>query len=382
MTYIVYLLKISYHILIIFALLFFGCYFHFKSTKIVIGNSTVGSIGGRKNIAIISIIFLGLFEAFYSFICGPLNEFLQDRSYYAFFYEKNAFNPVNSMGVYYLMKLLNHISNNPYLFFCVAAFIYVVVIMIAINIFELPLNVRFMTLLCIGLSQCLLYGCYQIKQALATAFAAVSIAFMLKNRKIPAVITLVLAILFHEVAWILVPIYVLIIFSDRRIVRYSMYVVLFIFIVGFEVATRQAIQIITSIIPSLQTQLSIYVDATGAFENNNTIALSIIKGIPFYWLLYYCIKNKVKNNKINDNYYAYYILLVIVVVTTLLTAITPWAWRFAELLYIPVFIFASEIYCDLSNKKKKEFVIIFLVPLAFFTFRKLFMCYFLYGGLI
>ena len=92
-------------------------------------------------------------------------------------------------------------------------------------------------------------------------------------------------------------------------------------------------------------------------------------------------RNKVRR-KIED-IDKYLLLCVFASVATIASAFMPWMWRFAELVYFPVFIFAALLRDQFdNNKKKNEFDLIVCLSFAFFTYRKLILSYFIYGGIV
>ncbi len=381
---------LEYFLKIIYQPIFAGFIYIVVKGKTIQEKELIVSFGSNHQRAFMSrnhriglflIVFLGVFEGIYSVICGPENVFLADREYYAIRFARGTYSSASSLGIYYLTFILNKISYNPYVFFFVAGWLFLIITLIAYNESDdsTPL---FFGLLCV--SQYLMYGCYQIKQSFAIALSGLAIVILLKERKkvLPGLL-IALAIYFHEVAWIMIPIFVVIIFSDKKLVKYSMYLILIVMMLGFRDISRIAVSYISRYIPSLSMQMVQYIDETGSIETGNSSILIILKGAPFYWVFIYSLFKRNDLKPQIANFDAYFLITVIISATSLLSAINAWIWRFGELLYIPLFAFICQINDKLeSDRDKKTFKYITLVLFAIFTYRKLLICYFNYGGIV
>ena len=375
----VYILKILYHLLCTF--LIYGL------ARTACGKSLTIHAGSRilytkdtnsRSIILGSFLIICLLEGIYSFICGPYHVYLADRRVFANRFVGGYYTKAASIGLYYLQDFLRLFTNNPDVLFFVVAFIFMAATLLAYNTSK---DSRPMALLYMCMSQYMLYGCYQLKQALAAAFAGLAIVLFLDNKKALSIIASVLAIMFHETAFVLVPLFIVIYGSKSKIIKYSSYAFLILFVFFFSRFSMVGIRIFTNLIPDMANQVSIYLDETGGLETGGSI-LTAIKGLPIYYITYIGFSNRdrLRNRIINID--KYLLICVFASVATLSTTFMSWMWRFSELVYFPVFIFAALMRDELETKRKREYDLIICFSLAIFTYRKLIMSYFIYGGLV
>ena len=383
LDWLVYITKIAYQpVMAGFMYLVANQYKVSKEIRLRRGTiDSVSDLHRRRNLSLGIIVVLSTLEGLYSVICGPKDVFLADREYYAIRFERESFRQANSLGVYYIQHLLNHYTHNPYVFFYVSGLLFLLVTLLAYR-YSMDVTLLFFGLLCC--SQYLMYGCYQIKQAIAIAISGLAIVLLLRYHSlaIPGLL-IAIAICFHEIAWIMIPLCIAIRYSDRLSVKLICYITLAATILWFPEISRRVITLINRYIPSVSLQVTQYVDETGAVSTHSGRLLSVLKGIPFYYVaLIGLVKSEDLKNKIN-NYDAYMMISMIISATSVLNLWNYWLWRFGELLYIPYFCFVCKIHASLEDKRERiNFATIVLGFLAIFTYRKLFMCYFQYGGII
>ena len=379
MESVVYILKIQYHLFCTFIIYGLACRAPGTSVTIHVGKRTLftKSSNSRK-IIFGSFIAICIFEGIYSFICGPYHVYLVDRKVFANRFAGEYYTKTGSIGLYYILSFLRSLTADPDIMFFVVAFIYMAATLLAYNTSK---DAKPIALLYMCMSQYMLYGCYQLKQALATAFAGLAIVCYLENRKLGSLISAVLAISFHESAFVLGPLFVALFCSKSKLIRYGSYAALVLFVFFFSSFSRIGVNIFTSIIPSMTRQVSMYLDETGGLETGGSV-LTTIKGFPVYYITFMGFINRKRLRKQILNIDKYLLLCVFASIATLSTFFMPWMWRFSELVYLPVFIFAAMIHDILDIKKRREFDLIICLSFAIFTYRKLFMCYFTYGGLV
>ena len=314
----VYLLKILYQPLMV-CILFLAIRkkkYQTKSTKVRFSYSRT-HIFYRSNhgIGILQIILLSSLQGLYSVICGPYRVYLADREYYAIRFANGTYNIGSSVGIYNIQKFLNNFSHDPYVFFFVSGCVFLVITIVAYNESEDASNLFFAFL---GASQYLMFGCYQIKQSMAMALSGLAIIILLKgNSKIIPGLLIVLAIAFHEVAWIMIPIYFIILLADNKVIKVIMYVTLFIIIFFFKDLSRIMVGLISRYIPSLSLQMVQYVDNTRTFATGSSAFISILKGMPFYFVTGFSILNR---NELRSNikqYNAYFLISIFVSFTSI-----------------------------------------------------------------
>ena len=375
-----YVLKILYHLLCTAIIYWFALHGNSRRTVLSVGNRVIlGKYYSKNMLLISSALIICLLEGMYSFICGPYHVYLVDRLVFANRFSAGYYSKASSTGLYYIQEFLRKFTSNPDMLFFVVAFIFMAATLAAYNKSK---DATPTALLYMCMSQYMLYGCYQLKQALAAAFTALAIVCFLEKKYVGCVISVILAISFHETAFVLLPLLLALYGSKSKIVKYASYLVLVLFVLFFSQFTRIGISLFTRFIPGMTGQVSAYLDDTGGLEVSGSI-LTSLKGFPLYYITYMGIIYRNKVRRKIENIDKYILLCVFASVATVASVFMPWMWRFAELVYFPVFIFAALLRDQLDNdKKKNEFDLIVCLSLALFTYRKLVLSYFVYGGIV
>lgn len=384
MDWIVYILKILYHLFLTYTVYFVvkHCDRYRKPLYIRVSpNKSIRGWGNTHSIGLFAALLLGCLEGIYSVICGPQGVFLQDRWYYAFRFTNKSFNPSASLGIYYIQKFLWSMTDNPYVFFFVSGTLFALFIILAYEAIDDISPVYFVL---IGASQCYLYGLYQIKQAMAFAIGGLAIILLLEQKKkISSALLIAVAMCFHETAYILIPIYILAIFSDKKWIRYLAYIGIVITTIGFRSVSGVAVKYISQYVPSLAAQMAQYMDSSGSLSVGDSRFIVIFKGIPFYFLTWFAYNKRNELKSKIDNYDIYFLISIVVSATALIAGWDIWMFRFGELLYLPLFAYAGKIWDNLENKRSKQFFMyLFVLLLAFFTYRKIIISYFNNGGIV
>ena len=374
-----YIMKICYQVLVTVVMCYgaYTCYNRQTGLMARAGNRSF-TLRKRESISFLWMMLFCLCEGVYTYICGEKGQYIFDRAFYAKRFSLGIYTQSSSIGLYYLQDILSGFTRNPDVLFFVTGALYALITVIAYNNYE-EKESQVWVLLCA--SQYLLYGCYQLKQALASALIGLSIAFVSKNRKIWSVVFLIIALLFHEAAWVMVPVYIIIFNSKTKWIRNIGYIFLALMVFGFQSFSTIVIRYASTLIPGLSNQLGLYVTDSGNLVTENNM-MTIFKGIPYYIITIegFLYRNDLKE-RISE-YDAFLLLSAFVSVTTFLSAFMYWMWRFGELVYLPTFIFAARIYKEKDDSNSKLLFWLIVVLLAIFTYRKLFISYFSYGGLV
>lgn len=372
-----YILKIIYYFVFIFV-----TYFVIIKRKNDIEKEglSIEQKDKKRRIGIIAIIFLCLVIGYYGIICGP-NPPKLDRYNYAYRFERESQAEIvkqNSIGLYYIESFLHLFTYNADILFFAMAFIYYFLTFKAYNSYEKAEPLAILLLL---LSSYGLFGFYMLKQCMAIVLIAISFAFFFKNKKLYCIIYVILALLFHESAWIVVPLYATLFGSKSKWVRILLYGVLIISLVFFNQISANLIKVF-SFIPQVEGQVSDYLNEEGGIEATNNI-LTILKGLPYYIITYVgFIKRKKLVDKI-DNYDKFLMLSTFCSIATMMSYYMYWMWRFAAYTYFPVFIFASLIHANLEIKKEKDSFALILCGVFFALMLKLLIqYYYIYGGIV
>lgn len=334
----------------------------------------------KKRISIITIIVLCLIFGYYGVICGP-NPPKLDRLNYAFKFENESqikYVKEGSLGLYYIELFLHLFTYNSDILFFTIAFIYYFLTFKAYNCYD---KIEPLAILLLLFSSYGLFGFYMLKQSMAIALIAISFAYFFKNKIIHTIIYVTLAILFHESAWIVIPLYIALLGSKAKWHRILLYLVLFTCLIFFNKINALIIKTF-SFLPGISNQVSEYLNETGEIISQKNY-LTVFKGLPYYIItIIGFIKRKALINKIN-HYDKYLMLSTFCSIATLLSSYMYWMWRFAAYCYFPVFVFTSLIATQMSNKKEKS-CFVFLVGgiLFLLTLKLLIQYYYKYGGIV
>ncbi len=367
MEQIIYCLKIVLY----FVIVFFSYYLMKNSNE----KYKKGERSKRISIIIISIICTAF--GGYSLICGSPIAF--DRYNYALRFSDDIYLSAvksNSLGLYYIELFLHIFSHKEELLFFAIPFLYIFITLFAYrksNDIE-PLAILFLLLSSYGL-----FGFYLFKQCIAISLIAISFVAYTNKKKMLFIISIVLAICFHESSWIVIPLYIASMSSGNKIFRVMSYLLIIICAIFFAQLNQALVQF-ANLIPGVEQQVSIYLNNEGGIEETTNI-LTVIKGVPFYIItIFGFLKRPILKNKIK-NYDVYMLFSAFTCLATILSGFMYWMWRFGAFCYFPILVFASLIHRELKNQKEKvyfKYCIIF--TLFGLTLKLLIQYYFKYGG--
>ena len=341
-------------------------------------NSYVLSQTHNNKISLLGLLFLSSYLGLYSCICGPDGSFIADREVYALKFHYNIFPKESSYGLFYLQSLLRSFTDNPFVLFFVVAFIFVFITLFAYNNCEMASSFSLLLLCC---SQYFLYGCYQLKQAIATALVAVAMSYFFNNKYLLAASFSLLAISFHEAALFVIPLLFLMKGSKNKLYNSFAIIMLLIFTLGFGLAGPRLVSTLQTAIPFLGDQLQSYLNDSGSLELTFS-PLTAIKGFPLYIISIYSLLYRDSLITDDRSNASLIVLSIFASLVTLTSMFFPWMWRFAELVYFPVMILGEKIYSIIDAKSKPLFSITVAGGFLFFTLRKVIMSYFIYGGIV
>lgn len=369
MEYILFAIKLIAYLVLIWITYFITV----ENKDEILCNNTINS---KYNVTCISKIFvIATATSIYSFICSA-DPYAADRDNYDYYFSNGITGSMTPAlnGIAEFVHLLTYDSD---VFFYVVSFITVAVFYLGYSLYE---KIDEKAVILIGCSQCYIYSFYLLKQAPAIAFASLFLFSALKKENMLSVISIIFAILFHESAIILIPIWILFRFAEIKWVRGIVYCAAIILVVGFAPLTGIMVSIIEGIIPALYNQIQGYVNESGNLAQGLYL-MTIIKGAPYYLICFYAIIKRRKMHTLIDNYDRFLLISVFAACATALSGYMYWMWRFGAFFYFPTLIFASKIINCIDNKLEKVCTYTGLsFVLLFFTFRYLYQIYFLYGG--
>lgn len=351
-------------------------FFFWAKRKVKIQIGPYKSVRKAKNdISWFMIIITSIILGWYSTIVSSTKS-IGDRARYAYRFVNNWRKPF-STGLNVLIDFVHSFSNDEkMLFFCVT-FLCTFLTLYAYRISECGNKYALFYILC---SDYLIFSFYGLKQAPAMAFGAIGIIYFIQKKYIRAVAFIIIAISFHESAAITIPIVMICSISRKRIFRCASYVIMALFLLFFSGMTRFSFEIIGKYMPSLLQESMPYLDSSGGFAISYNL-LTVIKGMPFYILsVFICLeRGKYKDTiKYYDNYLIMSLFVSFVWFTTLYMY---WMERFAFYCYVPLFIFASELFKLCRGDKKTEYIrYAFTGSLFLFTMRYIGIIFMKYGG--
>ena len=329
----------------------------------------------QSKISIVTLLLISTLFGLYSLASSHI-PYISDRGVYASAFSENG-GDYFTIGLNQLHKFLILFSNDPKILFFTVTFLCTFLVLLAHRLND---DAKLNTLLYLVLSELFIYSFYLLKQAPAIALAAIATTMLLQEKKLLSLLFLVLAILFHESALILIPVYILILCADIPWVRRGSYILMILVVIFFIPFSRVAIRISGTLIPQLLTELQSYIDDTGAMETSLNI-LTILKGFPFYLITIYGFKRRKEYINRIPHYDKYMIMSFFVSITILLSAYMYWMWRFGTFFYFPIFVFASQLASvNKDDKQDRLFSLLLMVSLGFFTLRYLWRIFYIYGG--
>ena len=369
MEEIIYILKIVYYFILVIL------------TYIYIYKNTKYENGKKKLINIFLLVILIMLMGIYSIICGPKDN-IGDRYNYELRFIDDYYLPVvkkGSLGLYYIECFLHIFTHNAkVLFFAIGTLYYILTIIAYKNYKEAsPLII-----LLLGMSSYGLYGFYLFKQCIAIALIAISFSFYFKGQKKTSYIFIFLATIFHEAAWIIIPLYIALSFDTKKIFYRIIIYCAFLFVVIFFEQINNEIIKIFSLIPGIGSQISDYLNENGEMIVNYNF-FTIVKGFPYYLITLYGILNRKKLKEKIKNYDKYLIISIFCSLFSILSLYMYWMWRFAAFCYFPMFVFAVNLYkADTNFKNKSTYMFILVFSLFALNLKLLIQYYFIYGGII
>lgn len=377
MNLFLYMLKIAYYF--IFGLVMY-CIAQNHEILLARRNNGESIRVSSRRIGVIAIVILALLWAHHTVFCSSVPP-RSDRLRYAVTFESGMLARVrkSSFGLYVIEFLLHKITNNSLWLFISIAVLCVSVTLIAYNTYPQATSE---SLLFLGLSTYLLFACYALKQAPANALVGLSVAgFMKKNRAI-CIGSLTLAILFHEAAWIMVPIYIVLLGSKRRSVRFLQYALLLVCLFDFVHISTSFLNLLSNLIPGFSAQISSYIDESGELSVGY-YGLTVIKGLPIYIISIVGYRYRSVCKDSIENYDSLLFITTFAAFARLTCIYMYWMWRFSDLVLVPVCVFGG-LVCNHMTNRKERFVVSILISLSFglVTARSLVGGYLLYGGAV
>ncbi len=300
--------------------------------------------------------------------------YASDRGNYAVRFENHYDSPW-TLGLNTIANILYLVSDDARVLFFTVSFLYMILTYVAYHKYE---HITQEVFIFLGVSQYFIFSFYLLKQAPAIALAAISMAYFMKDKYVQSILCLVLAVLFHESALVLIPLYMVMYGGRNPIFRWLGYISMAVCLFGFTFASQLVVDIITRFSPELTNQVGDYFDVANL---QSGFAVTVLKGIPYYAITLIGFIKRPLLHKGIKYYDRYLILSVFVCVMTLLSSRMYWMFRFATYMYFPMFVFLSLILKENENKKENTMIRCGIGgTLLFLSARYLYQIFFWHGG--
>ena len=373
--YVTYILKILYYLFFSILVYIYLKNYEINSNNIRINFKNTNVFINKKFITIITVLIFCLIFGYYGVICG----YGYDRQNYGFFFSDERYSYIvrnSSLGLYYFEKFLHIFSYNEKILFFTASFLCSFIAFISYFYYVEKNSKSFFYLI---LSNYFIYFLFAYKQAFALAISSISIAAFLRKDKKIFIISLLIAIYFHESAIIIIPILIMVKYMKYKYFRLSLYISIFIFVIFFKYINSYVVSFF-SFIPYIDEQLKNYLDPS----KNIIIDLNIftsLKGIPYYIITFIGLRERKELKTKIKKYDEYLFMSIFTSFFTLISVYMYFFFRFALYFYFPVFIFATLIINKTNKKNIKKFLKLAILFSISLTLRYLIIVYFKYGGI-
>ena len=338
-----------------------------------------------KVLSVISLLLISLLLSWYSVISLPeIYNSSGDRSLYCFLYQYDIDIVNRSRGLAVVFDFLRPISKSRnFLFFTTALFF----IFITLLSYKRCRQSTPQALLLLVVSIYFIYGYALLKQNMANAFSCAAFVcfFNLNDEKrtrkagllLFVLLFVALSIVFHESAYLLLLVFPVLVMWNNRYVRGIGSVLIISLIVAFPFINASLLTYVMDTSEELESQVSDYV-STGLSSN----ILTIVKGLPFYIITIAGFVYRKRYVRDINNYDRYLFLSIVLSATSLLSVVNYWYFRFGMLLYLPVFVFAGQLYNELKkNNKKAVWYTVTCLVLIGLSVKSLVQYYFGHGGI-
>lgn len=334
----------------------------------------------KRSFLFLSIILCILF-GLYSVWCGKY-PYVSDRKNFAFRFEDttgqyDSFVMNESLGLYGLESILHLFTYDATVLFFSVSFLFMLITMLAYRESSRSTPFSFLFLLLSGYP---IFSFYMLKQCMAMAFISLGYGFFTRGKKIRSFLCLIVAILFHEVAWIVVPLLLALKLGKNRCLKSFLLIIMALVTIFFQKINVFMLSVASRIIPSLKGQISSYLDKAGSISSSGSGIVTVFKGLPFYYLFGVAIKERKRLSAVYEGYDDYLITTAFVSMSIVLSGFMYWMFRFGLIFYMPVSDFSSIIYSSLETRKEKALFVLFTIFLPLLLSLRLMSQYFFYYG--
>lgn len=329
----------------------------------------------KHKISYFNIIVISLIVAFWA--VWNFNVGFEDHELYGYQFEIRKYNPGynQSYGLGLVWDFLHQFTYERntmfrFMIFCGN--------FLTLAAYRRDKNIKPQAMLILFLSEYFMYSFVAIKQFIATGFSFLFFADFSNNKKIRSIIWIPLAIMFHEMAYILIPIFFALYFKKNKFMRNCIILGTTVLLL-LPTVTNRVLPHLFSLVPALEKQIGPYMDFGELRLQSNY--MTVLKGLPFY---IGCIIPKWIENekKLQDpNYNLGSALTIISALFVLASFYNYWYFRFSYLFMLPVFSYIVNI----TDKTESSDVIVlkklFILSFVGLTLKYMLQMYFQYGGI-
>lgn len=187
-----------------------------------------------------------------------------------------------------------------------------------------------------------------MKQAPAAAFCYLAVVSLIEKKWIISVLSFLIAIQFHESAYIIFVVPLLMIKPKNLFLNALRFIAVFTVAIAFPYVFSISFRALNGL--SMQEQLLTYATSEGMLERDSTIMV-IFKGAPYYYLTIRGFLNKNRSQTSNEHYEIYLWITAITSVLYFTSIFSYWMQRMEAIFFLPVAIFFT-ILTDTDNTRR------------------------------
>lgn len=360
------------------------CY-SYKRRKQTAGSEGMDGHGrSRGNITIAAMICVSLLFVLYNYYATTTAMAVGgDRQNYTLNFLGRR--ETQSAGLAFLMRVVRQLGGSINGLYYFTTFSCLFVTLYAYRILE---DTTPRTMLLFFLSQGVLSTLVNQKQAYTSAFAALTLALLLRNRDrkddVFCIIAIAMSILFHPTGFILLPIYFIIKVPKSRRTMLLFFAAILVLVVFLRPILALVGAGTSAIAPGLSAKIFSYIgemgdDGSGLGESS--ILATLVKGFPYYFIAFLGIMKRKKLVSRIDNYDNYLLISVVAASLYFLGVYNVWFTRFIYLFFVPLFTFFNLMmrHTAVAFNRRLEKCLLYS-SLLIITYRYLYLVYALTGG--
>lgn len=190
-----------------------------------------------------------------------------------------------------------------------------------------------------------------MKQAPAAAFCYLAVVSLIEKKWIMSVLSFLIAIQFHETAYIILVLPLLMIKSKNLLLNVLRFIAVFAAVIVFPYVFSVFFAALEGF--SIQKELLNYSTSDGMLVQKDSSIMVVFKGAPYYYLTIKAFFNKNRTLISNEHYDIYLWITAITSALYFMSIYSYWMKRMEAIFFLPVAIFFT-ILTDSDNTGKNE----------------------------